>query len=123
MVVSPGRLDRSPCGTGTSARLAVLHARGLLAPGEALEHVSIIGSRFLGRIEETMAVGGAPAVVTTVAGRAWLTGVSQYGVDPDDPYPLGFTLPDTWFGRRRRRSPVLPPGDPGKASRMPGYDN
>ena len=97
VVVSPGRLDRSPCGTGTSARLAVLHARGLIQQGEIFDHVSVIGSHFYGRIVETTHVSGVPAVVNTISGRAWLTGISQYGVDPDDPYPCGYTLPDTWF--------------------------
>lgn len=97
VVVSPGRLDRSPCGTGTSARLAVLHAKGLIETGETLDHVSIIDSHFYGRVVETTTVSGTPAVVNTISGRAWLTGISQYGVDPDDPYPRGYTLPDTWF--------------------------
>jgi len=97
VVVSPGRLDRSPCGTGTCARLAVLHAKGLIRTGETLDHVSIIDSHFLGKVEEVATVGGGPAVVNSISGRAWLTGISQYGVDPDDPYPRGYTLPDTWF--------------------------
>jgi proline racemase len=97
VIVSPGRIDRSPCGTGTCARLAVLHARGLIKEGEVLDHVSIIGSHFLGRVEETTKVGRVSAVVNSISGRAWLTGVAQYGVDPDDPYPCGYTLPDTWF--------------------------
>jgi proline racemase len=97
VIVSPGRIDRSPCGTGTCARLAVLHARGLVEEGEVLDHVSIIDSHFLGRVEETTRVGNIPAVVNSISGRAWLTGIAQYGVDPDDPYPHGYTLPDTWF--------------------------
>jgi proline racemase len=97
VIVSPGRIDRSPCGTGTCARLAVLHAKGLIKAGEVLDHVSIIGSHFLGRIEETTSVGDIPGVVNSISGRAWLTGIAQYGVDPDDPYPCGYTLPDTWF--------------------------
>ena len=97
VIVSPGRIDRSPCGTGTCARLAVLHAKGLIATGEVLDHVSIIDSHFAGRVEEVTTVGGKPAVVNSISGRAWLTGIAQYGVDPDDPYPRGYTLPDTWF--------------------------
>lgn len=97
VIVSPGRLDRSPCGTGTCSRLAVLHARGILKPGEVLDHVSIIDSHFLGRIEETTTVAGRPAVVNSISGRGWVTAICQYGLDPDDPYPRGFTLPDTWF--------------------------
>ena len=97
VIVSPGRIDCSPCGTGTCARLAVLHAKGLIATGEVLDHVSIIDSHFAGRVEEVTTVGGKPAVVNSISGRAWLTGIAQYGVDPDDPYPRGYTLPDTWF--------------------------
>jgi proline racemase len=97
VIVSPGRIDRSPCGTGTCARLAVMHAKGLIATGEVLDHVSIIDSHFTGRVEEVATVGGKPAVVNSISGRAWLTGIAQYGVDPDDPYPRGYTLPDTWF--------------------------
>ena len=97
VIVSPGRIDRSPCGTGTSARLAVLHAKNLIQPGEILDHVSIIDSHFLGQIVETTSVGSLPAIVNTISGRAWITDMTQYGVDPDDPYPTGYTLPDTWF--------------------------
>ena len=97
VVVSPGRLDRSPCGTGTSARLAVLHARGLMKTGETLEHRSIIGTTFTGRIEREAEVAGQTAVVTAIAGRAWPTGIAQYGLDPEDPFPRGYTLGDTWF--------------------------
>jgi proline racemase len=95
VIVSPGRIDRSACGTGTSARLAVLHAKGLVARHETFDHESIIGTRFIGRIEEETRVGAVPAVVTSISGRAWLTGISQYGVDPEDPFPEGYTLPDT----------------------------
>jgi proline racemase len=97
VVISPGRLDRSPCGTGTSARLALLHARGEIATGEVLDHVSIIGSHFLGRVEETARAGDLPAVVASIAGRGFVTGIAQYGLDPADPYPEGFTVPDIWF--------------------------
>jgi proline racemase len=96
VVVSPGRLDRSPCGTGTSARLAVLHARDLVAPGESFVHTSIIGSRFDSRIESLTTVGGVPAVVPSVAGQAWITQLCQVGVDPSDPFPNGYALADTW---------------------------
>lgn len=97
VVVSPGRLDRSPCGTGTSARLAVMHARGAVRVGEVFDHESIIGTHFLSEIVETARVGDNPAVVTTVAGQAWITSVSQYGWDPTDPFPEGYTLSDTWL--------------------------
>ncbi len=97
VVISPGRLDRSPCGTGTSARLALLHARGEIAPGEVLDHVSIIGSHFFGTVEEAVRAGDLPAVVVSIAGRGFVTGIAQYGLDPADPYPEGFSLPDIWF--------------------------
>jgi proline racemase len=96
VVVAPGRIDRSPCGTGTSARLAVLHARGRLAAGEGFVHESIIGSRFESGIARTTTVGGQAAVVPTIAGQAWITGVLQHGLDPSDPFRGGFTLPDLW---------------------------
>lgn len=97
VVVSPGRCDRSPCGTGTSARLALMHARGELAPGERLVHESVTGSRFTATIDSTTRVGDYEAVVPVVGGQAWITGLSQVGLDPSDPYPHGFTLSDTWF--------------------------
>jgi proline racemase len=97
VIVSPGRLDRSPCGTGTSARLALLHAKGEMRVGETLDHVSIIGTHFLGRIEDTTACGTLPAVVNSIAGRGWVTSIAQVGLDPDDPLPEGYTLPDTWY--------------------------
>ena len=96
VVVSPGRLDRSPCGTGTCARLAVMHARGLIRPGEIFVHESVIGSRFESVIEGTARVGPYDAVVPSVAGQAWITGMAQVGLDPTDPYPQGYTLSDTW---------------------------
>ena len=97
VVVAPGRIDRSPCGTGTSARLAVLHARGRLAIGQGFVHESIIGSRFEAAIAAETTVGGRPAVVPTIAGQAWITGIFQHGVDPSDPFPDGYTLPDLWL--------------------------
>ncbi|PDQ21294.1 hypothetical protein CN311_09885 [Mesorhizobium sanjuanii] len=97
VVVSPGRLDRCPCGTGTSARMALLHARGDLAVGEKFRHTSILDTVFDCRIVEPAMAGSVPAVVTEVSGRAWLTGVSHYGVDPEDPFPEGYRLSDTWF--------------------------
>lgn len=97
VVVSPGRIDRSPCGTGSSARMALMHARGDLAVGERFVHTSILDTEFLCEIEGETTVGGTPGVVTRVAGRAWLTGVSYYGSDPDDPFPHGYRLNDTWL--------------------------
>ena len=97
VVVSPGRLDRSPCGTGSSARLALMHARGELALGEPFTHVSILDTEFSCRIESTATAGKVPAIVPNISGRAWLTGVSYYGADPEDPFPEGYRLNDTWF--------------------------
>ena len=90
--IHPGWLDRSPCGTGTSARLAQLHARGELAVGEPWVHESVIGSRFTGRIVAETEVGGRPAVVPEITGRAWVTGRAEYVLDPEDPFPAGFSL-------------------------------
>jgi proline racemase len=97
VVVSPGRLDRSPCGTGTSARLAVMHARRQIRRGQLFDHESVIGSHFLAEIVGVTRVGRKPAVVTTVAGRGWVTDIGQYGCDPEDPFPEGYTLSDTWL--------------------------
>jgi proline racemase len=95
-IVAPGRSDRSPTGTGLSARLAVLHAKGLMKPGETLTHESIIGSRFEGRIVGETEVGGRPAIVPAIKGRAWITGVSNLMLDPSDPWPSGYVVADTW---------------------------
>ncbi len=97
VVVSPGRIDRSPCGTGSSARMALMHARGELAVGERFKHLSILDTVFECSIESTTGVCEVPAVVTNVGGRAWLTGVSYYGADPEDPFPHGYRLNDTWL--------------------------
>lgn len=90
--IHPGWLDRSPCGTGTSARMAALHARGELALGQEFVNESIIGGRFIGRLVEEVEVGATPAVVPEVTGRAWITGMGQYLLDPTDPFPAGFDL-------------------------------
>jgi proline racemase len=90
--IHPGWLDRSPCGTGTSARLAALHARGELGVGEAFVNESVIGTRFTGRIAEETSVAGRPAVVPEITGRAWITAMGQYLLDPEDPFPAGFRL-------------------------------
>ena len=97
VVVSPGRVDRSPCGTGTSARLAVMHARGDIERGQFLVHESIIGTTFDARVESTTTVGPYPAVIPSVAGQAWITGMATIGLDPTDPFPYGSTLSDTWM--------------------------
>ena len=96
VAIRPGKIDRSPCGTGCSARLAVLHAKGLVAVGEPFVGVSLIDSRFDCRIEGETAVGDRPAILPSLAGRAWITGTHQLAVDPDDPWPRGYRLSDTW---------------------------
>lgn len=96
VVVSPGRLDRSPCGTGTSARLAVLQARGLIDVGEQFIHESVIGAQFGSRIERLTTVGPYEAVVPRISGQAYITEISQVGLDPADPFPTGYVLSDTW---------------------------
>lgn len=92
MAIHPGWFDRSPCGTGTSARMAQLHARGELALDTDFLNESFIGTTFTGRLVETTDVGGLPAVVPTITGRAWITGTAQYMLDPTDPFPAGFEL-------------------------------
>ena len=96
VIVSPGRLDRSPCGTGTSARLAVMHARNELGLNEKFVHESIIGTEFTGEIVEIVDIGGIAAVVPTITGSAWITAFHEYVLDPTDPFPTGYTLSDTW---------------------------
>jgi proline racemase len=96
VVVRPGKIDRSPTGTGCSARMAVLSARGLMGQGDVYRARSIIGSEFVCRIARPTTIGGRPAIVPIISGRAWITGVNQYMLDPDDPWPAGYRLSDTW---------------------------
>jgi len=98
VVVAPGRLDRSATGTGLSARMAALHARGAMRVGDAMTHASVIGSTFDGRIVSETTAGGRPAIVPAIRGSAWITGMTQVLVDPDDPFPEGYLLSDTWPG-------------------------
>ena len=98
VIVSPGRIDRSPCGTGTTARLAALHAKGRIKVGEGFTHGSIIGSTFESQIVDRTTVGSYEAISVTIAGQAWVTGIFQHGLDPSDPFREGYTLPDMWFG-------------------------
>ena len=91
-----GALDRSPCGTGTCAKMAALHAKGELALGEDFRHEGILGTVFTGRLVRETRVGPYTAVVPTISGHAWITGFAQYVVDPDDPFPEGFTVGDIW---------------------------
>jgi len=90
--IHPGWLDRSPCGTGTSARIAQLHALGELKTGEEFVNESVIGTRFTARVIEETTVAGRPAIIPEITGRAWITGIGQYLLDPTDPFPAGFRL-------------------------------
>ncbi|UYG09001.1 proline racemase family protein [Halomonas sp. M4R1S46] len=92
----PGRVDRSPCGTGSSANLATLLARGLVEKGDTLVSRSIIGGEFQVSLRDIGEVAGRPAAFPSVTGRAWVYGFHQLGMDPDDPLSDGFTLSDTW---------------------------
>ncbi|HEY6448987.1 MAG TPA: proline racemase family protein, partial [Acidobacteriaceae bacterium] len=91
-----GTLDRSPCGTGTCAKMACLHAKGALALGEDFVHQGILGTTFTGRLIAETTVGPYRAVVPTIRGRAWITGFAEYVLDPSDPFPRGFTVQDLW---------------------------
>lgn len=93
-----GCLDRSPCGTGTCARMATLKARGKLALHQDFVHEGILGTTFTGCLIAETNVGPYPAVVPTLAGAAWITGFSSYVFDPEDPFPEGFTVGDIWGG-------------------------
>ena len=95
-IIFPGRLDRSPCGTGTAARLAVMHERGQVGVGEEISAHSIIGGHFFARIAGVATVGARRAVRPKVSGRAWIYGRHTLGVHPTDPFQLGYTLADTW---------------------------
>ena len=92
MAIHPGWFDRSPCGTGTSARMAQLWARGELGLHQDFINESYLGRHFVGRLVEQTTVGDLPAVVATITGRAWITGTAQYLLDPEDPFPAGFLL-------------------------------
>jgi proline racemase len=92
MAIHPGWFDRSPCGTGTSARMAELHARGELDLNVPFVNESFIGTEFTGTLVAETRVGDRPAVVPTITGRAWVTGLGQYLLDPHDPFPEGFVF-------------------------------
>jgi len=98
VVIAPGRLDRSATGTGLSARMAVLHARGAMRVGDSTSHASPIGSTFDGRIVAETAVGRVPAIVPAIRGSAFVTGTIEWFVDDADPFPEGYLLTDTWPG-------------------------
>jgi len=91
-----GVIDRSPCGTGTCARMATLHARGRLGLNQDFRHEGILGTIFTGRLVEETTVGPHRAVVPTLSGQAWITGFASYVIDPSDPFPEGFTIGDIW---------------------------
>lgn len=98
VAIEPGRIDRSPTGTGVSARMALLRADGLLAVGDTVTATSLLGSRFVGRVAADTTVAGRAAIVPEITGRAWITGTHQLLLDPDDPWPRGYRLSDTWPG-------------------------
>lgn len=95
-VINPGKIDRSPTGTGCSALMAVLHAKGLLKERQRYIGRSIIESRFIGEIVGRTKLGHLDAVIPTITGRAWITGQSTLMLDPEDPYPRGYKISDTW---------------------------
>jgi proline racemase len=95
-VMHPGRMDRSPWGTGTAARLAVMQARGEVAVGATLTMRSVIDSEFRATITGATTLGEYPAVLPRISGHAWIFALYQLGVDPSDPYPLGYTMADAW---------------------------
>jgi len=94
----PGRADRSPCGTGSNSNMAARHARGQVRPGDKVISRSIIGGAFVTEFVAETTVGPYRATRNRVSGQAWIYGISQIGLDPTDPFPLGFTLSDTWGG-------------------------
>ncbi len=96
-----GVLDRSPCGTGTCARMATLHARGLLGLGQDFRHEGILGTVFVGRLLRESRVGDYRAVIPTISGQAWITAESKYVLDPGDPFPGGYTVGDIWGAGRK----------------------
>lgn len=100
VVVAPGRLDRSATGTGLCARMAVLHATGQMQAGDRMTHASVLGSTFDGRIVQETEIAGRRAIVPAIRGSAWITGITQVFVEPTDPFPDGYVLPDTWPGGR-----------------------
>lgn len=91
-----GTFDRSPCGTGTSARMACMHARGELSVGEEFVHESMLGTTFTCEILEETSIGGRPAITPQISGRGWITAYSTLVLDPTDPFPEGFTIADIW---------------------------
>ncbi|MBS0125231.1 trans-3-hydroxy-L-proline dehydratase [Thetidibacter halocola] len=99
VAIRPGKVDRSPTGTALSARMAVLRTRGLMQVGDRLTVRSLIGSTFAGRIVEDTTIWDLPAILPEISGRGWITGIHQHMLDPDDPWPGGYRLTDTWGAR------------------------
>jgi proline racemase len=96
VAIRPGKIDRSPTGTGCSARMAVLHAKGQMRAGDRYIARSIIGSTFECRIDSETTIDGRPAIIPVISGQAWITGTHQHTLDPTDPWPSGYSLSDTW---------------------------
>jgi trans-L-3-hydroxyproline dehydratase len=96
VAIRPGKIDRSPTGTGCSARMATMAERGMMKPGDVYRARSIVGSEFVCRIARETTIAGREAIVPVVSGRAWITGVHQHMLDPADPWPAGYRLSDTW---------------------------
>lgn len=96
VAIRPGKVDRSPTGTGCSARMAVLQALGQMQPGDRYQARSIIGSEFDCRIESVSSIAGKAAIIPSITGRAWITGTHQLMLDPTDPWPSGYRIGDTW---------------------------
>ncbi|WP_298822435.1 proline racemase family protein [uncultured Roseibium sp.] len=96
VAIQPGKIDRSPTGTAVSARMALLAAKGEMSVGQEFKAVSIIGSTFLGRIVKEQRIGDRAGIVPEISGRGWITGIHQHMLDPDDPWPSGYRLSDTW---------------------------
>jgi proline racemase len=96
VAIRPGKIDRSPTGTGCSARMAVLHAKGVMKVGDRFVGKSIIDTEFHCRIDSALDIDGTPGISPIISGRAWVVGTQQLMVDPDDPFPAGYRLSDTW---------------------------
>ncbi|MEI4195547.1 trans-3-hydroxy-L-proline dehydratase [Roseovarius sp. E0-M6] len=96
VAIRPGKIDRSPTGTAVSARMALMAAKNHLTLGQTFEAISIIGSTFTGKILSETQMAGRPAIIPEITGRGWITGIHQHLLDPDDPWPEGYRLKDTW---------------------------
>ena len=115
-----GAIDRSPCGTGTCAMMAALHARGRLPLGQDFRAEGILGPVFTGRLLRRAEVGGRAAVVPEITGTAWITGMARYVLDAEDPFPTGYTIGDIWGGGGRppRQDPRACPNPPIRRRRL-----